>query len=91
MADSNRQMADLLRTLAEVDARRLHRDQGCSSLFKYCVERLGFSEAAAYKRITAARLSRSFPAVLDCVARGDLHLTPRYTRASGPRVPAPPR
>ena len=44
-------------------------------MFKYCTDRLGFSEHVAFKRITAARLARKFPAVLRRIARGDVHLT----------------
>jgi hypothetical protein len=67
--------AALLLHLAEVDQRRLYLEQACSSLFSYCTERLHFSEGAAYKHIRAARLVRRFPAVLDRLARGELHLS----------------
>ena len=72
---SNRDLAELLWHLAEVDARGLYRGEACSSMFKYCTDRLGFSEHVAFKRITAARLARKFPAVLRRIARGDVHLT----------------
>ncbi len=61
--------------LAEVDARGLYRDEACSSMFAYCTDRLGFSENVAYKRITAARLARKFPAILRSIANGEIHLT----------------
>ena len=41
---------DLLAHLGEVEARRLHLVEGCSSLFGYCTEVLRFSEATAYLR-----------------------------------------
>lgn len=44
-------------------------------MFTYCTNRLGFSEHVAFKRITAARLARKFPAVLRRIACGDLNLT----------------
>jgi hypothetical protein len=44
-------------------------------MFTYCVEVLHLSEPAAYKRIQAARAARRFPAILEMVARGELHLT----------------
>src|SRR5688500_17487262 len=71
---SNETTAELLAYLAEVDSRGLHLGQACGSLFAYCVERLHMSEAAAGKRITAARTARRFPAVLGMIARGELHL-----------------
>jgi hypothetical protein len=67
--------ADLLRHLGEVDARRLYLEEACSSMFVYCVRVLHFSEAAAYKRIRAARAARKSPELLAALRRGDLHVT----------------
>ncbi|MBN1610377.1 MAG: hypothetical protein JW940_27360 [Polyangiaceae bacterium] len=67
--------AELLVHLGEVDARRLHTSWAFSSLFRYAVECLGFSEDEAYKRITAARLVRKFPAALGLIHGGSLHLS----------------
>ena len=72
---SNRLTARLLVYLAEVERRDLHLKEGCSSLFSYCVERLGMAEGAAYKRVWAARVGRQFPPVLEMIARGEIHLT----------------
>jgi hypothetical protein len=41
---------------------------------RYCVERLGLSDGAAYKRIHAARAARRFPVLLAMVEQGELHL-----------------
>ena len=71
---SNETTAELLAYLAEVDGRGLHLGQACGSLFAYCVERLHMSEAAAGKRITAARTARRFPLLLGMIARGEIHL-----------------
>ncbi len=67
--------AELLSHLGEVDARRLYLEQACSSMFVYCVRVLHFSEAAAYKRIRAARATRRHPELLAALRRGDLHVT----------------
>ena len=40
--------AALIRSLMELDARRLYLGEGCASLFTYCTEVLRFSEDAAY-------------------------------------------
>lgn len=72
---SNELTAELLAYLGEVDARGLHLGEACSSLFAFCVERLHMSESAAGKRITAARVARRFPVVLEMIARGEIHLT----------------
>jgi hypothetical protein len=67
--------AELLAHLGEVDARRLYLEEACSSMFVYCVRVLHFSEAAAYKRIRAARAARRHPELLAALRRGELHVT----------------
>jgi hypothetical protein len=66
--------AKLLAHIAEADARRLYAPAGYPSMFAYCVEELGLSEDAAYKRIQAARAARRFPVLLSAMAEGRLHL-----------------
>ncbi len=72
---SNQLLATLLAHLAEVEARGIHRVRACASLYVYCMYELRFSEDEAYRRVSAARLVRRFPALLDAVAAGELHLT----------------
>jgi hypothetical protein len=72
---SNQLLAALLGHLAEVEARGLHRTRACSSLYTYLIYELRFSEDEAFRRVAAARLVRRFPALLDAVASGELHLT----------------
>lgn len=67
--------AQLIRCLAEIDARRLYLGQGCSSLFAYCTQVLHLSEHAAYGRIAAARAVQQFPAVLLLLEEGAITLT----------------
>ena len=43
-------------------------------MFRYCTDVLHLSEAQAYRRITAARLSRRFPVLLTMLEDGRLHL-----------------
>jgi hypothetical protein len=74
-ANERHATAQLVAHLAEVDARRLYLGEGCSSLFTYCSQVLHLSEHAAYGRIEAARAARKFPALLDALASGALHLT----------------
>ncbi|MBK8232193.1 MAG: HNH endonuclease [Candidatus Eisenbacteria bacterium] len=70
-----RTTAELLRHLAELDLRHLYLGAGCASTFAYCTERLRMSESAAYHRITAARLGRRFPELLERLEASDLHLS----------------
>jgi len=72
---SNQLLAALLAHLAEVEARGVHRERACASLYTYCIYELRFSEDEAFRRVSASRLVRRFPAVLDAVASGELHLT----------------
>jgi hypothetical protein len=45
--------ARIVAHLAEVDARKLHLAMGASSLFDYCLSRLGLSNNEAFHRITS--------------------------------------
>jgi hypothetical protein len=67
--------ADLIRSLAEIETRRLHLASGCSSMFGYCTEVLHLSEYAAYARIAAARAAARFPLVMDLLIEGAITLT----------------
>ena len=67
--------AAVLRSLMEIDSRRLYLREGCASLFTYCTQVLHLAEAAAYNRIEAARAARRFPGVLVAVEDGSLTLT----------------
>ena len=70
-----RATARLIAALAEVDARRLWADEGCSSLYDYCTRVLRFSEQEAYLRIEAARVALRFPDMLPMLDDGELTLT----------------
>src|SRR5262249_37015405 len=66
--------ADLLAHLAEIDERKLHLKWAYPSMFAYCVEELGFSDDAAYYRITAARAARRVPGIPASGRSGRVHL-----------------
>jgi hypothetical protein len=72
---SNQLFAALLLHLAEVEARGVHRTRLCASLYTYCIYELRFSEDAAARRSSAARLVKQFPILFDAIANGELHLT----------------
>lgn len=67
--------ADLLAHLAEVEARGIHRERACSSLYTYCVYELRLSEDEAQRRARAARTARAFPVLFEMLADGAIHLT----------------
>src|SRR6187431_1098119 len=68
-------MAAIITHLIEIEERRLHLRLGYSSLFDYCQRALGLSEDESYRRMTAARLAAKWPAILDGLAEGSLHLS----------------
>jgi len=67
--------ADIVAHLIEVKRRRLDLDLGYSSLYSYCVERLGFSSDVAYKRMQAAQAAQAYPDVLCHLESGALTLS----------------
>ena len=73
--EERRATAALIRSLMELDARRLYLAENCASLFKYCTDVLHLSEDAAYNRMEVARAARRLPAILDALEDGALTLT----------------
>ena len=68
--------AELVAHLAVLETRpKAYRAEGHGSLFAYCTAALHLSEDAACSRIDAARLSRSYPLILDLLADGSVTLT----------------
>lgn len=63
-----------LACLAEVDRRKLYADEGCPNLFVYCVRRLRFSEACAYRRVCAARAAEVRKEIYADLNSGELTL-----------------
>jgi hypothetical protein len=66
---------ELVRSLMEVDARRLHLRFGCPSLYIWCTEVIGLAEGAAYNRIEVARAARRVPGLADALEDGSLTLS----------------
>ena len=74
-ANERMSTAALIAAIAEVDARRLYRQEGFKSTYRYCRQVLKLSEHAAYDRITAAKNVQKFPAILQRLADGTLTLS----------------
>src|SRR5438128_1792856 len=47
--------------LMELDSRKLYRESGYSSLFDFCLRKLGYSEGSAYRRIAGGRCMKEKP------------------------------
>jgi hypothetical protein len=67
-------LADIVLHLSEVDSRKIYRDLGYPSLYAYCTIALGYSESAAYRRITAARCLTKHPEVYEKIRDGRMNL-----------------
>lgn len=72
--DVRTKTCDLIESLAEIDRRKLYQDCHYVSLFDYCTYRLRMSEAAAYRRIRAARAFQTYPPVGPLLRAGKLTL-----------------
>jgi len=68
-------MAAIVAHLVEIEERRLHLRLGYSSLFDYCQRALGLSEDEAYRRMTVSRLASKWPAIVDGLEDGSLHMS----------------
>jgi 5-methylcytosine-specific restriction endonuclease McrA len=75
VAESRENTAKTVAVISEVDRRRLYLPAGYTSMKAYCIEALGLSEDAAFKRIQVARAVDEFPVLLEMLADGRLHLT----------------
>ena len=68
------QTALIVAHLSEIAGRKAFRPLGYSSLHSFCVHELHLSEHSAYKHAWAVRFARKYPAVLDAIAEGRVHL-----------------
>ncbi len=68
-------IAEVIAYLAEIERPRLYLDQACSCLRSYCIERCGYSEDEATKRVRVAQLARRLPRVIHELRGGAIHLT----------------
>ncbi len=68
-------LTEILQHLREIERRRLFADLKYSSLYDYCREVLGYTEAESKGRIDAMRLIRELPEIEESVKSGDLSLT----------------
>ena len=58
-------IADMVLYLSEIESRRIYRDFGYPSLFSYRTGELGYSDAGAWRRVSAARCLKSHPEVYE--------------------------
>jgi len=68
-------LKEILEHLEEIHRRRVYADLGYSSLFKYLVKELRYSEGAAARRINVLNLVKEVPKAKEMIANGELNLT----------------
>jgi hypothetical protein len=68
-------LTDILQHLLEVENRRLHLKEGYGSLYQYATEALHYSEAQAFRRISAMRLMKEIPEIKTSIVEGTIQLT----------------
>lgn len=80
---------DLLNVLSEIDQTRGYLPLGVSSLFRYCVEKLGLSESETARFTQVTRKSQEVPALREAIDQGLLtvskasRIAPVITNATG--------
>jgi 5-methylcytosine-specific restriction endonuclease McrA len=62
----------MLHFLNDLERRRSYLDLGYSSVFDYCVRKIGYSRSAAGRRIQAARCARRYPEVFGMLRMREL-------------------
>jgi hypothetical protein len=65
----------IIATLAEIDRRKLYLEMAYPNLFSFLVEGVGYSAAAAMRRIDGARLLREIPEIAEKLETGSINLT----------------
>lgn len=74
-ATDARRLASLLTDLIDIEDRRIHLRDACSSMYDFCKRKFGMSPSESWRRTTAARLVRRVPVLLEYVRRGDVDLS----------------
>lgn len=70
-----RWVARVIVKLTEVEDRGVDKKTACSSMWDFCLRRLGMSEGEASRRLNAVKLVRRFPSLLGRIERGEIHLS----------------
>lgn len=75
VGEERRITLEILQHLREIEVRRLFVDLGFDSMYKYCIQRLKYSEGEAQRRLSSARLLRELPEIESQIQNGNLNLT----------------
>src|SRR5688572_6219718 len=75
IAEERKLLLQILEHLKTIEDKLFYLQWGYSSMFDYCTRELGYSEAAAQRRIQAMRLTKVLPEVKSKIADGSLTLS----------------
>src|SRR3954466_5503813 len=73
--EGRRLVARLIVHLTEVEDRGVDKKTACSSMWDFCIRRLGMREGETSRRLNAVKLVRRFPSLLGRIERGEIHLS----------------
>jgi hypothetical protein len=65
---------EIIELLEEVDRRKLYLHRAYNSLLEFCVKELKYSESAAYRRISAMRITKDVPQTKALIQNGTLNI-----------------
>ncbi len=68
-------LTEILTHLKVINDKKIFVKMGYHNLLSYCVKELGYSESAAYRRISALRLEKKMPKVKKEIAKGNINLS----------------
>lgn len=75
VAEERKLTTEILWHLHEIQIRKLYAEKGYASLFEYAVQALGYSEAAAGRRIAAMKLLVDVPEIEPALKEGSVNLS----------------
>lgn len=76
LAASERKITyEILLLIQTLDIGKAYRELGFSSLHEYLTKEIGYSEGAAHRRISSARLMKQVPSLDEKIKDGSLNLT----------------
>src|SRR5271168_894072 len=67
-------LMEILYRLREVEDRKLHLEMGYPDIYRFAQDALGYSSAAAYRRVSAMRLLKAMPELEKKMKSGELGL-----------------
>lgn len=67
--------AEIIELIKEIDSKRIYLDYGHTSMFAFLTKDMGYTSAAAMRRIDTARLSKEIPEIQEDLKSGTINLS----------------